>query len=415
MNRWLSHILAAISVAYSNAAYIRFGLPNVFSGIRCNLGVANNCGEDINTLVSNPYEDLRKKHLRTLNEKYEDLYPTIDPLVVERAECRQAQKYQQADELRSRIDAIAFNLLPEGYCISITDIPLREGGGSKWNVTTVNGTFLEETNKKNKTENNVLQLAHKALGLAVHCSNMKAQGRGYDYSNEMNQIVQESIKKLRENPIGLQGRKSADAAFWFALAGVDNPELFDRLGFIAADEIKRFGRRPTCRSVDILNIIERLSAAGVSGLSANAAFSAAVEALNLKSDELARSSLKGMRTLELHNKRSLMFLWHFSTKQRKVKSFQTNAARRWSGKNEDEVWDDKSLACKDTTFNIDWGYVYDDLTKPLVVDIGCGMGVSILGLATIHEETIIPEQMVSSEEQVLGHIDFEKCNVRIVS
>ena len=71
----------------------------------------------------------------------------------------------------------------------------------------------------------------------------------------------------------LRGRKAADAAFWFALAGVQEREedfvdgqkfsLFDALTFICMDELRRFGKRASCRATDVMHMVERIAASGV--------------------------------------------------------------------------------------------------------------------------------------------------------
>jgi hypothetical protein len=81
-------------------------------------------------------------------------------------------------------------------------------------------------------------------------------------------------------------------------------------------------------------------------------------------------------------------LWRFSTRQRKQRAFFRNAARHFDGQyNESPTSDGVSLTTSsggdDGNVDLyDWKTMFEDTSRPLVVDVGCGMGVSILGLAT---------------------------------
>ena len=88
-----------------------------------------------------------------------------------------------------------------------------------------------------------------------------------------------------------------------------------------------------------------------------------------------------------------LVLWNFSKSQRKQVSFLNNAKKHWEhssllsfldGASADSVGDLSSFMQKNDTI---WYQVFDDPTKPLIIDIGCGMGVSILGLSSTHEKT----------------------------
>ena len=124
----------------------------------------------------------------------------------------------------------------------------------------------------------VLQLAHAALGLAVESSvteNLRRvspaifatqQNRDEDdYQRQLQNLVELAKKRLQmpEAWYELDGRKAADAAFWWALAGVKDVELFQHLVDLTAMEVQRFGSRPSCRLKDIYQILERLAASGI--------------------------------------------------------------------------------------------------------------------------------------------------------
>ena len=352
----------------------------------------------------NPYEIERQQQEKLANELRLSISLKIEPLVQKRADARSLQNYELADSLRDEIDQKAIDLLPSGYKLVIIDIPYNDGGGSTWSIETTD-TF--ETNVLSDQDKNVLSLAHQALGLAIHASTLRGRGLLFQsYEKELNKIVESTLTALRDYKAvscNLQGRKAADAAFWFALAGVTNDEIFDRLSYVVEDELHRFGKRTSCRAVDVYSIIERLAAAGVRDSTAKAVYTAAIEALR---EKLSPSEVKEVSStnnmLELHNERSLLFLWRFSTKQRKLKVFQSHATRHWSGSSGEAT--NLSEAVPESN-NFNWFKVFNDPSKPLVVDIGCGMGVSLLGLATCNESASHPE---------LSDLDFETCNVRMI-
>jgi hypothetical protein len=121
----------------------------------------------------------------------------------------------------------------------------------------------------------VLQLAHAALGLAVEASVqtnlerarntmvggiMEAQTTpparnddDDDKTESLQSIVKQTKQRLQHASVQyeLGGRKAADAAFWFALAGVQDAVLFDSLRDLVTLELQRFGERPSCRAKDV--------------------------------------------------------------------------------------------------------------------------------------------------------------------
>lgn len=129
----------------------------------------------------------------------------------------------------------------------------------------------------------------------------------------------------------LPGRKAADAAFAFATAGCEDEELFELLADSACEEQQRGALH--------VHAVEKLAAAGVrlnhsvfSGTSDNGVF-------------LAR--------------RGAVWRWRYS------KSKEARAIT-------------SVVSCEDAM----WAEPFADMTLPLVVDLGSGMGKSALGLAS---------------------------------
>lgn len=334
-----------------------------------------------------------------------EIFNQVDALVKRRADARCCQNYDLADEIRDEIN-LKVNI-PEGYKLVLKDIPLKEGGGTRWWVEV---DVTNDSSSGDGNGSNVLQLAHKALGLAVHASDLHSSGMPFEgnFEQEMSRIVKAANGALHSSCVKLQGRKAADAAFWFALAGVKDQGLFDQLAHISTNEIERFGTRTSCRSVDILDIVARIAAAGVTGNAAKNLHTAAILALEEKpkDDILGVKEILGAKhSLQLHSLSSLMWIWRFSTKQRKLKQFKKNASQHWL----DGAENKRSLEnVKATRINItapgikNWSDIFANPTQQLVVDIGCGMGISLLGIATTSSDDAPP----SPELQ----IEWKNCN-----
>jgi len=231
---------------------------------------------------------------------------------------------------------------------------------------------------------------------------------------------------LKTGITDLRGRKAADAAFWFALAGVTDREvtlssdvnslrfsLFDALTIISIIELRRFGKKSTCRALDIMHIMERIFAAGITGNFANRLQKLAVECLEVKDiDSVSHLELKKNMSLfrdgkfGLHSDRPLLWIWRFSTRQRKQRAFLQSAALHWErhdisqsnfDKNEDRV---RGVLNKKDYI---WGNIFKNTTLPLVIDLGCGMGVSLLGLSTLYENSV-------HESNMSNNINWSECN-----
>lgn len=230
----------------------------------------------------------------------------IENLVRERADARWNGDYKRADELRDLLDQICVTIpgnRQQLHSISIdlesdleykvvtTDVPRCQGGGSTWELQPINNPLFNNA----KSEDNVLQLAHAALGMVVSASE-----RGVDINElELDRLVSrietrlQSLKK-RKAMINflpgtaaageLHGRKAADAAFWLSLAGINTHDnfIYDELAQVAGDELLRFGSKKSCRSKDILHIVERFAMAGCTGESVHQLYNVAANCLEVK-------------------------------------------------------------------------------------------------------------------------------------
>ena len=382
-----------------------------------------------------------------------DEYDHINELVNNRSEARWNGDYDKADNIRTSIDDILVSIsltqiietiqhngmvdiisIPQEdvdiqYKVLVTDNPRSEGGSSSWQLEPINNPLLANIDE---TEDNVLQLAHASLGLAVSSSE-KGININQDVMNELISRTNNRLRVLKQRrelsiflpgaAVGvgeLHGRKAADAILWFAFAGVDDDDLFNDLLDIARIELNRFGRNKSCRPKDILHIVERAAMAATTiGHSTHQLYITAADCLEYKMKERTnhdinsndidwgnldyRNIIQELRepgSFGLHSDRSLLGLWRFSSRQRKQKQFLYNAAQHFEHTREGNTTEDFSHS---NQYN--WAEMYTDPSRPLIIDMGCGMGVSLLGLASSQST----KQLSSINHSEL-QIDWNECN-----
>ena len=321
----------------------------------------------------------------------QSVYDQIDGLIKERGEARWRGDYEAADALRQKLNAS--DLLPPGLSLTIEDIPRAKGGGSRWSlVYDISGQVITDDGPT------VLQLAHSALGLAVSSSQTHK-----DCSLELDRLVDQTMERLNgwfeihdrileglsfvdclhSHPEAasywlaveqeLRGRKAADASFWFAIAGVAREELYDRLLHVGIKELQRFGHKPSCRTKDLWAVVDRFAAAGVRPSSSNIV---TLSTLLSTKDDYRVSTDEVMARWDLHADASSLLVWKFSTRQRKQRDFLTSAARHWQS----QCSSTSDVQLKSTTYY--WKEMFKETERPLIIDIGCGMGLSLLGIAS---------------------------------
>lgn len=294
----------------------------------------------------------------------------LSSLVNERAEARSRGDYALADSLKDTIyESIS---LPQGISLEIRDVSRKEGGGSTWKLVR---NAARETPMEGPT---VLQLAHAALGLAISKSSSQ------DSSQDLKLLVQQAKERLQQTElvqVELFGRKSVDAAFWFALSGATDKDLFSSLAEISGMELSRYGTKSSCRTKDVWHVLERLAAAGIrSDVAVEKAAVAAFKSKNASHTFLTNDTSSDL--LNFHSDRCLLMIWKFSTRQRKQRAFLQSAVKHWEQQHSSITVDDcESALDSNEQKEIPWPDLYKDPHRPLVIDVGCGMGVSLLGLA----------------------------------
>lgn len=169
----------------------------------------------------------------------------------------------------------------------------------------------------------------------------------------------------------LHGRKAADAAFNFALAGIADAALFSSLADALNAELVRLGESQP-RGV-LLALAEKLAAAGVDGR--HAAFATVARSLAAARPEAAEAAegtaavlLRGLhgcgRPLELFDSRPLLWLGRHARRQPKRTAPDAHLATAAALRPE-------QLAAAALGAG----------GMPVLVDLGCGFGVCPLGLA----------------------------------
>jgi hypothetical protein len=360
----------------------------------------------------------------------------VNRLVDERACARAGRDFATADALLVRIQAIAASSSEDGLEIRVSD---HAGGISSWCVLYNPAVLVEEQHTSS-----VLQLAHAALGRSVVVAK---QQQAYPNSNLLDEedlvlkaktrlqqwaFVQDKLEEASslardddddDNDNGmlsihwstlqalgstdltrwatvdseLQGRKAADAAFWFALAGATDEELFTLLTRVVIKELDRFGCRPHCRLKDVRFMVQRLAAAGVRE---NPRLTAVVRrcfaAKNANDEE---------HCIHLHSDHTALMLWEVSTRQRKQKSFLDQAAQHWESSSEKQEEEDlERNEPNGNEYRCDWNALFDNPQRPLVIDVGCGMGLSLLGLVS---SSSLKENSQSKQD---GSFHSQECN-----
>jgi hypothetical protein len=202
-------------------------------------------------------------------------------------------------------------------------------------------------------------------GIMTTCNAEIIRKGGYGYKSNNSRLL--TRKELQNSNITneMNGRKFADASFLFSLAGVHDEELFGLFEECIISELDRFGSRESCRSIDVLQIVERLAMSGLKGQSK--AYHKAAALLRGKSvrDDKEKGEFEssidklGSGSYSLLEDRPLLNLWRHAARQRK----STNR--------------NVSIPIHTNDLNS----LFRDPTLPLYIDLGCGFGVMSLALS----------------------------------
>jgi SAM-dependent methyltransferase len=313
--------------------------------------------------------------------------------VIDRA-LRLAQESTTATEsLGSTLEACAYLIKPGYHFVTRKGItrPVLIPG-KDWNVTSSTEPVASGWTTVNTIPgDNTLQIASKVLSLVMAASQAQTPVDEVEIDHLVDLCEQRLFTTLGTD---IRGRTAADTAFTLALAGVTRESLYLTLTKIARLEFERVGKRPSRRSKDILQAIERLAAAGLKGAEVEEVYRVAADCLAAKTEKKHMDVVETLATpsdFDLLSPRPLLWLWRFSARQTKARN-ETST--------EDEV-DHRVTSISKS----DWLHKYSDTSRPLIVDIGCGLGVSLLGLATLQSAGRAKEA-----SDLLGDVAIGDCN-----
>jgi SAM-dependent methyltransferase len=299
--------------------------------------------------------------------------------------------------VNSTLEACAYLIKPGYHFVTRKGItrPILTPG-KDWNVTSVTEPLDSGWTIVSSMPpySNPLQIANKVLSLVTAASQAQTPVDEAEIDHLVDLCEQRLFTTLGTD---IRGRTSADAAFTLALAGVTRESLYLTLTKIARLEFKRVGNRPSRRSKDILQAIERLAAAGLRGAEVEDVYRIAADSLAAKTEKRHMDVVETLSTpsnFDLLSPRPLLWLWRFSARQPKARN-ETST--------EEEV--DQRISSISKSDSTNWLHKYSDTSRPLIIDIGCGLGVSLLGLASLESAGRGREA-----SELLGEVAIEDCN-----
>lgn len=336
------------------------------------------------TLVVNPLNDTwTETILQRLCSPAPQSY-----FVVKRA-VEQQQQQQHSRNLSTTLGRLQYLVKP-GY-----QWAEKIGDDTNFEIFPVDASLAEgwQFVEPSRDQQTTLEMAHGTLAFV---SNNQGAAAAVTNSRDFQAELQDKVQTTKDRiqlTLGtdVRGRSSADAAFCFAMAGVTDSELYKMLATVASNELRRIGKRRSFRSKYILHMIEKLAAAGIismddDGDTVNEVYHVAADCLQFKGEypDVVETLSK---EFDLLSTRPLLWLWRFSSRQAKVAVIPDNDV---------------------PSYNPKWLESLDAPNKSLVVDIGCGMGVSLLGLATTSEDT---DFSLSREGSMIGYDNWKDSNL----
>lgn len=303
---------------------------------------------------------------------------TINTLIDQRAHYRRTRDFSKADEIKLRLEKSGVHL---------ADIPYKLGGGSSWCriIPPPEKVGIYDLSKEaylinNHTQDRVQEIVHISKKYLSAFSVWRQQADTFTHDHEMT------------------GRKYADIAFNFAMAGVDDIDLFELLMEGHMSEISRFGHRKSCGVMDLVQMTEKLACAGILD---QKMYQLVAQIIRGKEDFTVCSSLASLESgrYSVLSDHPLRILWRFAAKQSKygrqcsvppLQKEQPVSLEPGSDNESDILDDDDAQECGvgcpgsddggSDFLSLSLADIFQDCSLPLVLDLGCGYGVSQLGL-----------------------------------
>ena len=295
----------------------------------------------------------------------------IDALVTERVAARRARNFVRADEIKTQLEC-------SPYFLEIIDSSYKQGGGSTWrrrNVDTTSSHILD-----------------KLKAVAADAASLQSPEQQQCFVHEVLTLLREDASKdqdCRE----MQGRKFVDAAFELALLGIGHAgrDVFDFLMDQQLRELRRWGPRSSVRTLDISRMVEKAAAAGI--VRGHALYHLAAELVRAKRDagecgeedggDTAAELLENAGDFSLSSSRPKMFIWRHLSKQRKA-GRQSREHAEGAPHPEPTSTTPQPPPSHPPSHPEHLGFA--DPSLPLVIDLGCGLGVSLLAIAAASKD-----------------------------
>ena len=303
----------------------------------------------------------------------------IDRMVKQRDYYRSIMDYKNADSIKSQLESIN---------VEIKDISYKL-------IETTNSAWSFKSTIVNEVKTDLMELAHSAYELLASsactehelCARVKGALKLQAYSSEKSALEKRPVEgTARDIPVvdrssEMQGRKYADAAFEFSMAGISDVSLYEQLADCCVSELRRFGSRASCKPLQLLQMAEKLAVAGVRGHE----FYRVAEALLIAKSKTGKTAFRA-RDYSLLSGRPLLWLWRHATKQKKpTKTSATTATAEddstaapqleYSATHTPGTFQQAAVPMMPSPASL-----FTDPALPLVLDLGCGYGVSLLGL-----------------------------------
>jgi SAM-dependent methyltransferase len=308
-----------------------------------------------------------------------------------------------------RIFSVLSSLLKRGYRFAFFSVPAN-ADVFDWKIISIDETTTLEDGwevvEPDRGYSSTLQIANHLLELSIEASEKHEEMDPTRVRDMVDQCYQRLEITLGND---IRGRSSADAAFCLAVCGVDHgmtsssEGLYHVLLTICELELGRIGPRSSFPAKNILQLAEKVAASGIRGDSAQPLYSLAANLLVQKNatNDYA-SAIDSLRdgSFGLFSDRSLLWLWRFAARQTKSKVPDNDA-------------DDKRERARDSVASStsarfdrknEWITKFKDPSRPLIVDVGCGMGISLLGLSSAKA------RQIASSSHLTDFPDLTSCN-----
>ena len=248
--------------------------------------------------------------------------------------------------------------------------------GTYWKILPTNETkssdfhspqWICSFDASNKHNSGKATASDQASQILQYVTKQSEQGWMID-SNKIEEMI-DSLENHIELTLGTdcRGRTSADVALLLALAGISRESIFDSLSCVARLEMQRLQHRTSRKAKDVVHTVEKLAASGTRGRNAIDLYRCALESKTMEgsSFDLTHTAPEDFTFM---SRRALMWLWRHSTRRKKPRVLEQDSKEAQF----------HHQAAPYSLWNVD---SFENNKRPLVIDLGCGMGVSLLGLA----------------------------------